>query len=131
MHAAPEASILLCEDDPDDIEFAKAALKRAGIDNQVVAVWNGEEAIEFLEWAEQSRRVPSIVFVDLKMPLVGGFDLLRWALNRPVLKAVRFVVMSASGREEDKLEAYSLGAFDYIVKYPNPLQIGRVFNRAR
>ena len=130
MNAAPEGQILLCEDDPDDIEFAKAAFKRAGIENQIVTAWNGEEAIEYLEGCEQSRRAPAMVVVDLKMPLVGGFDLLRWATQRPILRAVRFVVMSGSKREEDKVEAYALGAFDYIVKYATPSQIARAFKRA-
>jgi CheY-like chemotaxis protein len=84
-------------------------------------VEDGEEAVKYLsgheEYADRSWfPLPNIIITDLKMPRMDGFELLRWLRAHPGCSAIPAIVMSSSGRPEDVIKAYNLGANCYFVK---------------
>lgn len=117
--------ILVAEDDPNDIFFLRRAFQKAGIKCQIQDVGNGQEAIFYLQGAapygnRANYPLPQLLLLDLKMPLMNGFDVLEWLRNRPELAQLPALVLSSSGHEEDVRRARLLGARDYLVK-PNDL----------
>jgi two-component system response regulator len=102
--------ILLVEDSDADAELIIRALRKSSLVNKVVRLRDGVEALEFVfrEGAFSQRRggQPRLILLDLKMPRLGGIDVLR----RPV------VVLTSSAEEQDVLESYKLGVNSYLVK---------------
>jgi CheY-like chemotaxis protein len=116
-----QAVFLLVEDSEDDALLIKRAFQRANVLNPVHLVKNGEEAIEYLAGAGRysSREefpLPGIVLLDLKMPGVDGFEVLRWIRLQPGLKALRVVVLTSSDDMRDVTLAYQLGANSFLIK---------------
>lgn len=109
--------VLIVDDSPDDIYFARRSLAYARIKNPIVAITGGEEAIAYLSKAPTP--APCVAFVDLKMPMVSGFDFLAWAKQQASLKDLKIIVLSGSGEPQDRERAVSLGAHGYVVKYPS------------
>ncbi len=114
--------VLLAEDEEHDVFFMRRAFESAQIENPLLAVGNGREAIDYLKDQDQQRELPhpGILLLDLKMPLVDGFEVLewiqkqdRWRDHLPVL------VLSSSGEEQDRRKAFELGAHEYLVKPGN------------
>jgi CheY-like chemotaxis protein len=116
--------LLICEDDPDDLFFARLLVQRSGAKNPVITVEDGEHAITYLTGCIDTGACPCLVLLDIKMPLKNGFDVLEWARGKPELSHVAFVVMSGSALEADRERAYQLGAKGYLVKYPSPQALG-------
>jgi len=115
------ALFLLVEDDEDQVALIRRAFDKAKIVNPVQVVRSGEEAMVYLEGAgPYSNRhefpLPKLVLLDLKMPGISGFDVLRWIRRQPGLKALRVVVLTASNEIRDVNEAYELGANSFLVK---------------
>jgi len=115
------ATILVADDDQNDVFFLRRAFQKSGLDHSVVHVSDGQEAIDYLQgeadFSDRSRfPLPSLLLLDLKMPKVDGFDVLAWLKNHAVLKTLPVVVLSSSSREDDIQRARSLGADDYRVK---------------
>jgi CheY-like chemotaxis protein len=113
--------ILLAEDHPDDVFIMRFALKRAGLPNPLFVARDGEEVVEYLggegAYADRgSYPFPSLVLLDLKMPRMDGFDVLRWCKSHPEINGLPIVVLSGSDLDEDKQRANELGAADYRVK---------------
>jgi CheY-like chemotaxis protein len=121
--------ILICEDDPDDLYFARLLVQRSGTQKPVVSVENGEEAVTYLTGCIHTGHLPCIVFLDIKMPLLGGFGVLEWAKAQPALANVAFLMMSGSDLDADRARAAELGAADYVVKYPSPQRLGELIVR--
>ena len=116
-----DLTILIAEDDPSDAELLKAAMKRVGLSNTVRVVENGERAIAYLEGrAPYDDRatfpMPSLMITDLKMPMIGGFEVLEWIRNRGLAGAAPVIVLSGSALRDDVEKAYRLGASSYIAK---------------
>src|SRR5437016_5277402 len=114
-------TILVADDDQNDVFFLRRAFQKSGLEHSVVHVADGQEAIDYLrgeaDYSDRSRfPLPSLLLLDLKMPKVDGFDVLAWLRNRAELKALPVVVLSSSSREDDIQRARSLGADDYRVK---------------
>jgi len=116
-----QSIFLLVEDNEDDVFFMKRALQQAGVRNPLYVVRNGEQAIEYLSGQnELSDRelhsLPDLMFLDLKMPGMNGFDVLKWmrerGLNLPV------AVLTSSPEEIDRQRAFELGAGCYLLKPP-------------
>src|SRR5215468_4934526 len=106
-----EAVILLVEDREDDIILIKKAFQEARLVNPVQTVRNGEEAIDYLNGAGKYRNraefpLPELVLLDLKMPRIDGFEVLRWVRAQSSLKALRIVVLTSSDRINDVTLAY-------------------------
>jgi CheY-like chemotaxis protein len=121
-------TILVAEDEPNDVLLLRKALMRAGIENPIQIVGDGSEAIKYLQGeGEYADRVhhpfPSIIFTDLKMPRLGGFEILKWLRDHPHCNVIPVIVLSASAEDKDIKEAYDLGANAYLVK---PARLGEL-----
>lgn len=99
----PDAPILLAEDEETDVVWFRRALSKAGIDRPLVSMPNGRDAIGYLLGEppfddRASHPLPALIVLDLKMPIVDGFDVLRWLQTRAGLKAVPAVVLTSSNQ---------------------------------
>src|SRR5579872_4410993 len=106
--------VLLAEDDPNDVFFLRRAFQKAGIKCQILDVSNGQEAIFYLQGKApyNNRRdhpFPHLVLLDLKMPLMSGFDVLGWLQAHHELVDLPALVLSSSGHEDDRVRARQLG----------------------
>ncbi|MDB6055858.1 MAG: putative response regulator, CheY [Verrucomicrobiales bacterium] len=122
------AVILLVEDNEDDIFLMRRALKSAGIINQLSVVEDGQQAVDYLSGINaftdrQLHPLPAVVFLDLKLPLKMGMDVLKWIKQQPHLKSLVVVVLTSSNESIDVKEAYRLGANSYVIKPPTPEQL--------
>jgi CheY-like chemotaxis protein len=120
-----DRSILLVEDDTNDVFFLRRAIQRAGIPNPVQSVEDGRQAIHYLEGTgDYSNRakypLPCLVLLDLKLPYVMGLDVLKWIRTRPELRGIIVLILSASNLAQDIRKAYFLGANSYLVKPTDP-----------
>ena len=120
--------ILLVEDNEDDAFLMKRALKEAGVVNPLVHVEDGKEAIDYLQgegkFADRDAYpIPAVVFLDLKLPLKTGHEVLAWIRKQEELKSVVVVVMTSSNEPSDLSKSYELGANSYVVKPPTPEQL--------
>lgn len=106
-------TILLVDDDDAFKLLVEMAMQKSGLNASLQYVWDGEQAIEYLSY---HRPFPSLVLLDLKMPRVDGFDVLRWKSQRPELNETPFVILSSSNLERDQTTASKLGAQYYLVK---------------
>lgn len=117
----PTETILIVEDEESDVLFLKRAFAKAGVPNPVQAVGNGEEATEYLQgkgrFADRAAYpFPRVIITDLKMPQMGGLQLLRWLDEHPEHRVIPTIVFTASASQADVNEAFRLGAGAYIVK---------------
>lgn len=124
--------ILLVEDNPDDVFFVERAFKAAKLEHPLFIVSDGKEAIEYMSSAGQYADrhkfpLPRLVIADLKMPVVSGFDLIKWMRNDSRARLVPIIVLSSSALPDDVNHAYALGANAYMVKPPDPRAFERLF----
>jgi CheY-like chemotaxis protein len=116
-------TILLVDDDENDVFLVQRAMKKAGVVNPIRVVSDGQEAIDYFKGAGKFANrdefpSPCLVLLDLKLPHVMGLDVLKWIRQQPEVAAI--VVMFSSSREEaDIATAYRLGANGYLVKPPD------------
>lgn len=114
------ADILLAEDSDADAEMILRALRKGSIVNRVVRVHDGVEALEFVfrEGACRDRAggQPRLILLDLKMPRLGGIDVLRRLKSDGQAKVIPVVMLTSSGEERDIVESYNLGVNSYLVK---------------
>jgi CheY-like chemotaxis protein len=128
-----QSVILLAEDREDDILFVQRAFAKGQITNPFFVVRDGEEAIAYLSGiGKYSNRaefpLPDLLLLDLKMPRIDGFEVLRWVRQQPELSALRVVVLTASDQIRDVNTAYTLGANSFMVK---PTDFENVVEMAR
>jgi CheY-like chemotaxis protein len=121
--SASQPVILLAEDDDNDIFFMRRALQKAEINCPLHVVRNGQETLDYLggagPFADRERYpLPAILFLDLKMPFVDGFDVLAWVRSQSPLKDLPVVVLTSSSEDRDRRRASELGAKAYCVKPP-------------
>ena len=112
-------TILLVEDNPDDVLLTKRALENSHILNQVVVAEDGEKALDCLFGTgefEGNRIVPELILLDLKMPKVGGLEVLDRLRADDELSLIPVVVLTTSTEEEDLVESYRSGANSFIRK---------------
>lgn len=108
-------TMLLVEDNPDDMEFALRALRENGMDGKVLTAQDGQEALDCLFSANSDER-PRFVLLDLKMPKVDGFEVLRRGRANQSTHYLPVVILSTSNEDRDVDESYRLGANSYIQK---------------
>ena len=113
--------ILLAEDTASDAEMTIRALKKGKVIHQVVHVWDGKEAFDFLmgkgEFAgRDTSKKPKVILMDLKMPRVTGLELLRLIKQEPSTRNIPVVVLTSSKEDPDMVECYALGVNSYIIK---------------
>lgn len=116
-----EEVILLVEDNPDDIELTLRALKQHNIFNKVVVTRDGAEALDFLfgTGAYEGRDtslLPVVILLDLKLPKVGGLEVLERLRSDERTRVAPVVILSSSSEENDLINGYELRANSYIRK---------------
>lgn len=121
-------TILLVEDNEDDVFLMRRALKAAQVANPLYVVEDGQEAIDYLsgtgEYSDRSAYpIPSLIFLDLKLPFLRGHEVLAWIRSQKELETVVVVVLTSSSEPADLKEAYRLGANSYVVKPPTAEQL--------
>lgn len=114
-------AILLVEDNEDDVFLMKRALRAAGIGNPVHVVETGQHAVDYLAgnppFSDRTKHpMPVIVFLDLKLPLMSGHEVLAWIRAQRQLEGLTVVVLTSSNEPSDVRRSYSLGANSYLVK---------------
>jgi CheY-like chemotaxis protein len=114
-------TILLVEDERNDVFFLEYAFESAGITNPLQVVEDGQQAIDYLagigKFANRTQYpIPCLVVLDLKLPVKMGLDVLRWIRQQPALQTLLVIVLSSSRDPYDVDEAYRLGARSYLVK---------------
>jgi len=125
-------TVLLVEDEPNDVFFMQQAMKKAGVVNPIRVASDGQQAIDYFEGAgkfanREEFPLPCLVLLDLKLPYVMGLDVLKWIRQQPGLPVV-VVILSSSKQEEDIATAYRLGANGYLVKPPD---VGKLLDMAK
>jgi len=116
-----QAPILVADDDSDDIFLLRRAFEKAGLDQPIFDVSDGEQAIEYLSgesaFADRARHpLPALVVLDIKMPKRNGFDVLEWLSAHEGFRDLPVVMLSSSSQESDVAKARTLGAQEYFVK---------------
>ena len=119
----PSQTILLIEDYEDDVFAMERALAEANITNPLQVVTDGQQALDYLSGAGQYANraqypLPFIMFLDLKLPFVDGFEILAWVRQQAALKSIIVIVLTGSAESRDQDKAYALGARSYLVKPP-------------
>ncbi len=118
MDAHVVSPVLLVEDNPDDVLIMKIAWKKRNIKTPLITVDNGEKALMFLNKQEEYKNVPTpcLILLDLKMPIVDGFEVLETIKSDHSLKNIPVIILTSSERENDFERASKLGCHNYIVK---------------
>ena len=118
----PLMPILVADDDEDDLFFIQRLIKKTGIANPIKTFDDGSEVVNYLgarlSCATARRRMPGLLFLDLRMRGLGGFGFLEWARQQKGLQPLTIVVLSNSSETQDMQRAIELGAHRYLVKYP-------------
>jgi CheY-like chemotaxis protein len=114
-------TVLLVDDSENDLFLLRTAFQKAEFNSPLLDVRNGEEAIAYLngDAPYQDRNkfpLPTIMLLDLNMPMKSGFDVLTWRRTQAGLKHLSIIIMSASMRPEDVEQAFNLGANSFLVK---------------
>jgi len=134
----PEQSvILLVEDRDDDVVLIRRAFEKAGLNNPLQVTRDGSEAIAYLSGEDkfanrEEFRLPWLVLLDLKMPRVSGFEVLRWIRAQSSLSRMIVLVLTSSEYIKDVDQAYKLGANSFLVKpldFENAVQMGELIRR--
>ena len=116
-----ESVILLVEDREDDILLINKAFAQASLSNPIHVVRDGDEAIRYIDgegpYSDRSKYpLPQLVLLDLKLPRVDGFEVLRWLRRQPELDHIIVLVLTVSSDIRDVSRAYKLGANSFMVK---------------
>lgn len=114
-------TVLYVEDEESDAVFMKKAFASKGLESALRWVGSGRAAIDYLSGAGMYRQrkeypLPTVVVLDLNLPEVPGFEVLKWMRNHPDFAATPVVVFSSSTREHDRLKARELGATEFLGK---------------
>lgn len=121
MTAENFVEILLVEDNPNDAELTLMALNENNLSNHIVWLKNGKEALDFLfgngSYSDRNtKNQPKIILLDLKMPKVGGLEVLKKIRSDERTRKIPVAVLTSSKEEKDIIESYHLGVNSYIVK---------------
>ncbi len=128
--------VLYVEDEEDDQLLMKFAFDRAGLSHALQRVGDGRDAIKYLSgensYADRERHpMPSVVLLDLNLPVVSGFQVMEWLREHPALRKMPVVVFSSSTLPEDRRKAGELGAKEFIEKPTSSTGFGQVVERLR
>lgn len=114
-------AILLVEDNPDDVELTERAFRKNNICNEIVVMRDGVEALDYLfgtgaHAGRDARETPAVILLDLKLPRLGGLEVLQRLRADARTRLIPVVVLTSSDEERDLIESYSLGANSYVRK---------------
>ena len=120
MEQFEQIEILLVEDNPLDAELTMTALKGDKVANHITWVKDGQQALDYMfregEFAQREDVPPRLVLLDLKMPKVGGIEVLKAIKSDERTRRIPVVVMTSSDEESDVAKTYDLGVNSYVVK---------------
>jgi CheY-like chemotaxis protein len=113
--------ILLVEDSINDVKLTTAALRAAGLANEIIVCRDGAEALDYLyrrgdHAGRSDDTCPAVVLLDLKMPKVDGLEVLRRVRADDRFKTLPMVMITSSAEEKDMVRSYNLGVNGYVVK---------------
>jgi two-component system, response regulator len=116
-----EKTILLVEDNPDDVILTKIALEKSRISNKIVVAEDGVEALDYLfgqgKFAGRvAGKLPEIVLLDLKLPRISGLEVLKQIRANPLTSMLPVVILTSSSMDKDIISGYKLGCNSYITK---------------
>ena len=128
------ATVLLVEDDPEDIFLTQRAFKRARLANPLLAVRDGEQAIAYLQGQppydnRTQYPLPILLLLDLNMPKINGFQVLEWVKKQPLLDQIPVAILATSDHDPHVTRAFQLGADSYLVKPPDAEALLALVNR--
>lgn len=120
-------TILQVEDDPNDVFLLRHAMTKMRVDNPIQVVSDGQQAIDYLQgtaqFGDRTRfPLPFLMLLDLKLPYVTGFGVLRW-IRQHYSETLPVIVLTSSGDETDITTAYRLGANAFLTK---PSEVGQL-----
>jgi two-component system, response regulator len=118
-------SILIIDDNRDDIEITRIALEEIGRKEKVEASTDGYQAMKHLREME---KLPALVLLDLKMPGMSGFDCLREIRNDERLKPLPVIVLTSSSLESDRQKSIEAGANSFLYKTIDIDRFGAALN---
>ena len=123
-------SVLLVEDNEDDMFFMKMACQRTGIPHALHYVTDGAAAVDYLAgtgiYADRTKYpMPDLVFLDIKLPKRNGHEVLEWIRTQPTLKTLPVVMLTNSLAASDVSRAYELGVTFYLRKLDSPAEFGQ------
>jgi CheY-like chemotaxis protein len=114
-------TILIVDDDENDIFFVKRAFTEINVHCTFQVLKNGQQVVDYLlgdgEYSNREKYpLPMMILMDLKMPIMDGFEVLAWLRGRPGIKVIPTIVFSSSDLAEDITRAYELGANSFMTK---------------
>lgn len=118
--------ILIADDNSDDRFLLEYRLRKAGVRNPLVGFRDGEELVLFLERVEAEDAHPCLLLLDLKMPMLDGFDVIAWLQQRPKLRKLPVAVITSSNRASDRERVIDQGVSEYHEKFPTETDLMRI-----
>jgi len=124
--------ILLVEDNEDDVFIMERAMLKLPLKHRMHVAADGRQAVDYLQGSgKYSDRlaypIPSLIFLDLKLPFLHGFEILEWINTQRLLKNVPVAILTSSAEPKDREKAIRLGAKTFLVKPPTPETLTQVF----
>lgn len=122
MRSKNSVPILIADDDIDDCDMIREALKESRLLNEVHFVHDGEQLLKFLHQQSElssytdKKALPGLILLDLNMPKMDGREVLKELKKHPELHQIPIIVLTTSQAEEDIIRSYNLGANSFITK---------------
>ncbi len=129
-------AVLIVDDSENDLLLMRRAFKKAEFDLPYQTVTGGEQAIAYLcgegEFSDREQHpIPTVLLLDLNMPGVSGFEVLRWVRDNPGFHRLCVIILSASMRKEDVETSFDLGANAFLVKPADLLELIDLMKKLR
>jgi CheY-like chemotaxis protein len=127
-----QPTILLVEDSEDDAFVMNRALKQAGLGAPIQVLTDGQRAIDYFAgngvFSDREKYpVPSVLFLDLKLPYANGFEVLSSIREKPEFNSLQVAILTGSPEPKDREKAMALGAQHYLVKPPTKEMLKALF----
>lgn len=122
--------ILIVDDDPDQIFLSQRVVEKTDLGFSVATALGGPAAVAYLTQAcDGNCAIPTVIFLDIRMPEMDGFDVLRWIRAKEDLAQVTVIILSSSDDPGDAKRASELGADGYLIKDPHPAVVASILRQ--
>lgn len=123
MNNEQPIEILLVDDSAEDAELTIRTLRRGKVNNPIFPMRDGAEALDFIfgegRFAYRTGRLPHLILLDLKMPKVGGIEVIKRLKATPQTASIPVIVLTSSAAHQDIVQGYNLGINSYLIKPVN------------